>query len=253
MSNGWFYIQEGWIADKSFGPFNDQEFFDLFLRNEIKQSTQVLHPKHTQGAWARFIEIPAYQHFESYKTRREADAQAFREQQRQAETAERKRIADLDAAEVKAVKRQQAEVASNSVPARIHIIQPMELPNDIRVKIQSGEIVYHFGYIDTHGGCANQSTAKQWLLVTDRRILFEAMVKQGTGNTIRLVQQSGSIPTAKVSYVGTSTILHQGCANVPVTFLVINSSGGEITLVIPTQKEAARFQGVIDAIISTKP
>lgn len=137
--------------------------------------------------------------------------------------------------------------SSNALP----IIKPNELPEDVRQKLQHDENVHHFGYIDSQGGCSNPSTAKQWLLITNRRILFEASVKQGTGNTAQFVHQSGSIPMAKVSYVGTSTSQQlQGCANVAATNLAINSSGGEIILAIPTKQEAERAQAVIDAIIS---
>jgi hypothetical protein len=56
---------------------------------------------------------------------------------------------------------------------------------------------------------------------------------------------------AKVSYVGTSTRQdQQGCAQVKVTNLRINSSGGEIVLAIPTKQEAERAQEVIDEILS---
>src|SRR4051794_15855411 len=56
-----------------------------------------------------------------------------------------------------------------------------ELPIDLRDKPRPDEIIHHFGYIDTKGGCANPSSAKQWILVTNKRILFEASVKQGDG------------------------------------------------------------------------
>ena len=123
-----------------------------------------------------------------------------------------------------------------------------KVPHEQVSKLMPDEKIYHFGYIDAKGGgCANASTAKQWILVTNQRILFVAAVQQG----IIFVHQSGSIPMQKVSYVGTaSTQNSQGCTQVKTSNLRINSSGGEIILAIPTQEEADRIQGVIDAIIS---
>lgn len=153
---------------------------------------------------------------------------------------------------VPVVEKSQTEFPSAlALPEGLPLIKPSELPDGIRSKLQSGEKVHHFGYIDSEGGCANPSMAKQWLLVTDKRILFEASVKQGTSGIEKFNHQSGSIPMAKVSYVGTSTSQdQQGCANDSVTNLAINSSGGQIILAIPTKQEAERAQGVIDGVIS---
>lgn len=148
------------------------------------------------------------------------------------------------------------------------MIERSQLPQEQSSKLFPSEIVRHFGYIDAKRGgcdlteditryfCEHTSTAKQWILVTDQRILFEAAVKEGSGTNEIFVHQSGSIPMAKVSYVGTSTTsqTQQGCSQetTNLTKLRINSSGGEIVLAIPTQEEAGRIQGVIDAIISKK-
>jgi hypothetical protein len=88
-------------------------------------------------------------------------------------------------------------------------------------------------------------------MVTNRRILFEAAVQEGTGIQKKYVHQSGSIPMAKVSFVGTTTTqMPQGCAQVNVTALRINSSGGEVIIALPTKSEATRIQGVIDELFS---
>lgn len=142
----------------------------------------------------------------------------------------------------------------NVFPQKLRPIDPCQLPDEIRSKLQSGEIIYHFGYIGSKGGCSNPSSSfVQWLLVTERRILFEASVKQGTDDVGQFVHQSGSVPMAKVSYVGSATSQKQeGCASVPTIHLIINSSGGGIVLAIPTKAEADRVQAVIDGIISAK-
>jgi len=131
------------------------------------------------------------------------------------------------------------------------VIRLKQLPADLRGRPQADEIIHHFGYIDTKGGCANSSRAKQWILVTNKRILFEASVKEGTGDAGQFVHESGSIPISKVSYVGTSTMQQQqGCSQVKVTTLRISSGGGNINLAIPTKREAERAQEVIDGILS---
>jgi hypothetical protein len=134
------------------------------------------------------------------------------------------------------------------------VLERSQLPQEQAAKLLPEETVHHFGYIDAKGGgCATTSTAKQWILVTRQRILFEAAVKEGSGTQEKYVHQSGSIPMAKVSYVGTSTSqVAEGCSQKETTKLRINSSGGEIVLAIPTHEEAGRIQRVIDVIISEK-
>lgn len=130
-------------------------------------------------------------------------------------------------------------------------VTPKQLPEDVRVRLHAGELIHHFTFIDVKGGCGTTSKAKQWLLVTDQRILFEANVRETAGTTAKYVHQSGSIPMPKVSYVGVATEkVQRGCSNTPVTHLRVNSSGGEIILAIPTKEEAARIQGVVDAILT---
>lgn len=131
------------------------------------------------------------------------------------------------------------------------VIVHSQLPADLRGKPHADEVIYHFGYIDSKGGCANSSNVKQWILVTNKRIIFEASVKEGRSDADKFVHQSGSIPISKVSYVGTATTQKQeGCSQVKITNLRISSGGGDIILAIPTKQEAERAQEVIDAIVS---
>lgn len=130
-------------------------------------------------------------------------------------------------------------------------LTPDQLPDDVRTRLHAGELIHHFTFIDVKGGCGSTSTAKQWLLVTDQRILFEANVREGPAIAAKYVHQSGSIPMPKVSYIGVATEnVQKGCSATPVTHLRVNSSGGEIILAIPTKEEAARIQGVVDSILT---
>lgn len=131
------------------------------------------------------------------------------------------------------------------------VVRREQLPTDLQGKPQADETVHYFSYIDSEGGCAQPAQSKQWLLITDKRILFEASVKEGDGLQAKFVHQNGSIPMAKVSYVGSSAVKEQqGCNTVNVTNLRINSSGGQIVLAIPTLAEVQRAQEVIDGVLS---
>jgi len=134
------------------------------------------------------------------------------------------------------------------------VLERNQLPQKQASKLLPEEIVHHFGYIDAKGGgCSDTSTAKQWILVTSQRILFEAAIKEGSGTQEKYVHQSGSIPMSKVSYVGASLSRTAEVSSQNKTMnLRINSSGGEIILSIPTRDEAERIQEVIGAIISKK-
>lgn len=136
----------------------------------------------------------------------------------------------------------------------VPILSSEQLPDEVRGRLLKEEVIHHFTFIDAKaGGCGSPTTAKQWLLVTDQRIMFEANVREGSGAAIRYVHQSGSIPMPKVSFVGVATenaAKPCNCSATPVTHLRVNSSGGEIVLAIPTKEEAARIQGVVDAILS---
>ena len=135
-------------------------------------------------------------------------------------------------------------------------LSPEQLPEDVRKRLQKEERVYHFAFIDQKGGCGSASTARHWLLVTDQRILFEAQVRSGFGSSAGYVHQSGSIPMSKVSYIGVATEQRGGgCSgrgSVSVHHLQVNSSGGEIVLVIPTKEEADRIQSVVESVLLEK-
>lgn len=125
-----------------------------------------------------------------------------------------------------------------------------ELPDEFLTKLRKNEKAYEFAYIDTKGGCGSTRTAEQWILVTDQRILYEGTVKETTG-AVTYSRNSGSVPLAKVSFVGTTTSQKtDGCQQMRVSLLRINSGGGEIHLVIPTERQARRLQGVIDDLLA---
>src|SRR5690348_2856248 len=87
-------------------------------------------------------------------------------------------------------------------------------------RLMPGETAYHFAYIDTKGGCGSTETAKKWVLVSNLRVMYEAAVKEGEGQTARYVRTSGSIPVSKISFIGTSSVNStEGCNTTTVHLL----------------------------------
>lgn len=124
------------------------------------------------------------------------------------------------------------------------------VPDDLKHKLRKGEEVFDFAYIDLKGGCGSTQSANQWILITNERILYEATIRDQNG-PMGYTRTSGSMPTPRVSFVGTATAAKTaGCNRSKISLLKINSGGGEIELVIPSEQEASRLQGVIDQLIS---
>ena len=131
------------------------------------------------------------------------------------------------------------------------VIRREELPKALRDKPQTGEVVHYFSYIADKGGCGKPEQVKQWMLVTNKRIMFEASVKESSASDANFSHQNGTIPMAKVSYVACSEVsVKKWWGPVKATHLIINSSGGQIVLEIPTLVEGQRAQEVIDGVIS---
>ena len=77
--------------------------------------------------------------------------------------------------------------------------------------------------------------------------MYEAMVRDNN-TTFRYLSDSGSIPVAKISYVGTSSVQKQGCDQTKVVLLAIN----ETRIAIPTEKQAKRLQRIIDDVVNAQ-
>lgn len=96
-------------------------------------------------------------------------------------------------------------------------------------------------------------------MITNRRVIYEAWVKQTTDKYVR---SSGSIQLAKISFLGTATeeapkgcsgAYKSGCSSPfekPTHSLRVINGGGEIRIAIPTEEEAQRLQSVVDQLIS---
>lgn len=258
----WYYFKAGRLIEREEGPLTEPQLMELARSGQLNLKTKLRSPTRTNNTEVLAESFPKLASLITQATleaeaKVKADARAKVEANAKADSERQKsEKAASSSAIVPVIANSPSEDLSAQTRASgLPLIPSNAVPAAIRSKLQPAENVRHFGYIDSKGGCANPSTSKQWLLITDKRILFEASVMQGAGGSGPFVHQSGSIPMAKVSYVGTSTSERQegcaeGCASVSVTQLTINSSGGHIILAIPTKAEAERAQGVIDGIIS---
>jgi hypothetical protein len=151
----------------------------------------------------------------------------------------------------------------NAPRGRSAMLSGMEIINDVippshQNMLMHAENAYHFEWMDTQGGCGTTQAAKQFILITDHRILYEASVKEGDGMNLKYVRTSGSIPISKVSYVGTSSkeagcaSAQQGCNPQHAHLLRINSGGGNIEFPFFNEQKVKRVQRVIEELISRK-
>jgi len=130
------------------------------------------------------------------------------------------------------------------------------LPDTHQHLLMPGENAFHFEWMDTTGGCGTTQSAKQFILITDQRILYEAAIKEGEGLNLHYVRTSGSIPVSKISFVGTTSAqagcnqTQQGCNPQQAHFLKVNSGGGHIEIPFFTEQKAKRVQRVIEEMIN---
>jgi hypothetical protein len=133
-----------------------------------------------------------------------------------------------------------------------------KLPDEVKTKILGDEIAYHFEYIpfEKKAGCGEgdkKTSGNDFIMISDKRILYEATVITEEDNTEKMTQDSGTIPVGKVSFVKTrkSETEDGGCfgENTAYYALDVNSGGGEINIAIPTKEAADRAKSVIEEII----
>jgi hypothetical protein len=127
------------------------------------------------------------------------------------------------------------------------------VPNDIRSQMVPGETAYHFAWISVKGGCQSMfQSAEDWLLITDRRVLYEASINDKEGGVQRFIRRTGSVPVRKIGFVEVDSGTRlEGCNYVKFSQLKISSGGSSLCILIPTETEALRCQRIIDELIAT--
>jgi hypothetical protein len=138
---------------------------------------------------------------------------------------------------------------------RLEVINEV-IPDTHRHLLMAGEKAYHFEWMDSTGGCGTTQSAKQFMLITDQRVLYEAAIKEGEGMNVKYVRTSGSIPLAKISFVGTSSAEsgcnQQGCNPQDAHLLKVNSGGGNIVFPFLSERKAKRVRRVVEELITTR-
>ena len=141
---------------------------------------------------------------------------------------------------------------ANNVPAGVFEEIDAVIPDTHRHLLMTGEKAFHFEWMDTTGGCGTTQSAKQFMLITSQRVLYEATIKEGDGINRKAVRMSGSIPLSKISFVGTSSAEAQGCNPQQAHLLKVNSGGGSIDFPFFSEQKAKRVQRVIEELISSQ-
>lgn len=119
------------------------------------------------------------------------------------------------------------------------------LPDELRLQLLQGEIVYYFGFMDQAG---EGDEGRMWMVISNRRVMYDASTYTG----VACKRTSGSIPIEKVSYVAVSTGEDVGgCGCWPKKFylLTVGSSGGKIQIAVPTQALAKELEKTVSELL----
>jgi hypothetical protein len=129
------------------------------------------------------------------------------------------------------------------------------LPDTHRELLAPGEKAIHFEWLDTTGGCGSTVAAKHFMLITDRRVIYDA-VSRDAGLTY--ARTSGSISLSKISFVGTtiadggcnqSAQVGRGCNPQQACVLRVGTGGGSVLFPFFNEQKAKRVQRVIEEIV----
>ncbi len=129
------------------------------------------------------------------------------------------------------------------------------LPNELEQQLMSNEKVYYFSFITSTGGCSSsQPRQNYWLALTDKRVLYKTKVTELRGNTSHLVEKDGILPFDKVSFIEVSEgKTASGCSNQQKIFqLRISTSGGTVTIPIPTKEKGYEIRQVFSELNQSK-
>ena len=129
------------------------------------------------------------------------------------------------------------------------------LPEDLKSQVLDGEAVHHFEYIPFESaGCGNsggQTSGNDFIMISNKRILYEGTVVEKVNNDTTTKKDSGTIPLEKVSFVKTSSEqASSGCSGTTEAHILnVNSGGGNINISIPTKEASVRAKTIIEQLI----
>jgi hypothetical protein len=122
-----------------------------------------------------------------------------------------------------------------------------KIPKKRQEDLEPGEEAYDFTYLDQEGSPAAASGADQWILVTSRKVAFDATLRKGEREYAR---SSGSIALEDIARVEHQTSQHRlGCSGRRYSLLRIMTRGETVELVVPLEEEAGHLQHSITDLI----
>ena len=113
------------------------------------------------------------------------------------------------------------------------------LPSDVTSQLMATERVYYFSFITFKGGCdSNGQKDNYWLALTDRRVMYKTKVSEFKGKIENFVEKDGDLPFDKISFIEVSEGKKtEGCNTIIVFQLRISTSGGTISIPVPTKEK----------------
>ena len=120
------------------------------------------------------------------------------------------------------------------------------LPSDVTSQLMSAEKVYYFTFIAFKGGCGSSGQKENyWLALTDRRVMYKTKVSELKGKLENFVERDGDLPFDKISFIEVSEgQVSKGCSTSKVYQLRLSTSGGTISIPIPTKEKGYEIRKI---------
>lgn len=114
-------------------------------------------------------------------------------------------------------------------------------PAGVESQLLPGERIEYFSYISQKGGCGSTTPREEhWIAMTDRRILYRALVRELEKN--RTLERDGLIPLDKVSLIEVTQATQSGCGSLKSFELRIGSSGSHVVIPLPTVQKGLEIR-----------
>lgn len=110
----------------------------------------------------------------------------------------------------------------------------------------SVEKVYYFSFISMKGGCGSSGHKENhWIALTDKRVLYKTKVSEKKSGVDVFVLKEGILPFDKISFLEvTEGQQSNGCSRSKVFQLRISTSGGTVSIPVPTQEKCYEIRKV---------
>ena len=120
------------------------------------------------------------------------------------------------------------------------------LTSDVTSQLMSAEKVYYFTFIAFKGGCGSPGQKENyWLALTDRRVMYKTKVSELKGKLENFVERDGDLPFDKISFIEVSEgQVSKGCSTSKVYQLRLSTSGGTISIPIPTKEKGYEIRKI---------